>query len=170
MKKRLRKKLKKGEFAQLGCRLRIRMTPGTGMGQFQLFQMAYFEEVCDAYGLERCMAAFPLQCFETFVCLPKGSIAQWHRTLVRRWLDARPEVAGYDAGRLIDANHDPWKRRREWYGEIPAEPLGWINVPDNDHPTCFEMFKVWVMYHALVRDTEEYEKRRVMQPTIYFGD
>ncbi len=103
MKKRLRKKLYKGEFQELGFSLRLRIRPG-------LDETAQ-ERIFDAFLLEAVEArrlAFggggQEGAWDGFVTRTgRGSASEEDRAALTHWLDDRPEVEDYAIGPLIDA-------------------------------------------------------------------
>ncbi|MBI2934097.1 MAG: DUF469 family protein [Chloroflexi bacterium] len=97
MRKRLRKKLHKGEFREFGFDLRFRLSPGLSEESFEAFLDAFLAEAISFGGGGR-------EEIEGFVTLSgQGSATEEHRRVLMRWLEDRPEVVEYSMGSLVDA-------------------------------------------------------------------
>ncbi len=102
MRKRLRKKLHKGEFRELGFDLRFRLSPGLSEESFEAFLDTFLAEAIEAHGLS--FGGGGKEEIEGFVTLSaRGSATEEHRRILMRWLESRPEVVEYSVGSLVDA-------------------------------------------------------------------
>ena len=106
MKKRLRKKLRKGEFKEIGCEVRIKLAEGLSDEQAEAFVDAFLAEAIEAHGLQFGGGAFRAEC-DGYIGKYRGSVTEAHRATVGRWLTNRADVVAYEFGPLKDA----------WYGE-----------------------------------------------------
>ncbi|MEX2141578.1 MAG: 50S ribosome-binding protein YggL [Pirellulales bacterium] len=105
MKKRLRKKLRKGEFKEVGCEVRIKLAEGLSDEQAEAFVDAFLAEVIEAQGLQFGGGAFRGEC-DGYIGKYRGSVTVAHQGEVGRWLAGRAEVVSHEFGPLKDA----------WYG------------------------------------------------------
>lgn len=102
MRKRLRKKLHKGEFQEFGFDLRFRLSPGLSEEVFGAFLNALLGECIEANGLF--FGGGGKEEIEGFVTLSgRGSATEEHRRILMRWLKDRLEVVEYSVGPLVDA-------------------------------------------------------------------
>jgi hypothetical protein len=104
MRKRLRKKLRLGEFREFGFEVRFRLPADLDQaGQFAFFD-SFIQEAIEGNGLVcggRCGDAW-----DVFVTLGRrGTATEEHRTKVRCWLQEHSEVSGPVVGPLVDAWH-----------------------------------------------------------------
>ncbi len=102
MKKRLRKKTHRGEFAQWGRRLVATRNTTSDAGAFH---DAFILEAIEANGCE-CGGSLSDDGVHVIVQLGRMSDdpeAKFAR--ITEWLDARPDVDGWRAGPLCDLNH-----------------------------------------------------------------
>ena len=98
--RRLRKRLRVGEFQQLGFDVSFELRGGLEEDQLTRFWDAFILEAIERNGL-----AFGGGT-NGFVCAwGRGSATESHREVVRSWLSSRPEVESAQAGPLIDAWH-----------------------------------------------------------------
>ncbi len=94
---RLRKKLRLGEFQQLGFETLLRFRPELTDAEQAAFFDAFLAEAIEASGLT-------FGGWEAgFVAPVQGSASEAQREAVRAWLAARPELAEFAVGPLIDA-------------------------------------------------------------------
>jgi uncharacterized protein YggL (DUF469 family) len=102
--RRLRKKLRVGEFQELGFDVSFKLRDGLDENQMTNFWDAFILQAIEQNGL-----AFGGGT-NGFVCAwGRGSTRESHRELVRGWLTARPEVESVHIGPLTDAwyaSHD----------------------------------------------------------------
>lgn len=104
--RRLRKKLRLGEFQQLGFEISITLKPNLGIDDLDRF---LDEFILDA--IEKNDLAFGGGTDCGFITTWKrGSASEAHRTIVENWLSRRQDVVSVALGPLVDA----------WYHE--AEP------------------------------------------------
>jgi uncharacterized protein YggL (DUF469 family) len=98
--RRLRKKLRVGEFTQLGFEVSFSLRNGLTEDDRDRFWDAFILELIEPNGL-------------AYGGGTNGFVSGWgresasepQRELVRRWLAARPEVVSAEAGSLVDAWH-----------------------------------------------------------------
>jgi uncharacterized protein YggL (DUF469 family) len=102
MRKRLRKKLRKGEFKEFGCEVRIKLAKGLNEEQIHAFLDAFIEEAIEAHGLQFGGSTFQHEC-DGFVEKYRGSVTEANRAEIGRWLAARSDVVSYEFGPLKDA-------------------------------------------------------------------
>lgn len=103
MKKRLRKKLHKGEFQELGFELHFTITPELGEAEQDEVLDAFLSEAVEAHGLTFGGGGYNGR-WRGFVALAeRGSASEADQEAVEHWLKARPEVEAYEIGRLVDA-------------------------------------------------------------------
>jgi hypothetical protein len=107
MKKRLRKKLHKGEFQELGFEVRFRTTDSISDNDFDSLVDAFIDQAIEGNGL-MCGGGGKKPEWSVFVTLDRrGSAMEGHRQAVQKWLTARSEVKEVEVGPLVDA----------WYSE-----------------------------------------------------
>jgi uncharacterized protein YggL (DUF469 family) len=100
--RRVRKKLRVGEFQQFGFDVSFRLRDTLREDELVRFWDAF---ILDA--IERNRLAFGGGT-DGFVCAwGRGSLNDSHRELLRGWLTARPEVLSSQVGPLVDAWHPP---------------------------------------------------------------
>jgi len=98
--RRLRKKLRVGEFQEFGFEVSFKLRDGLGENPLDAFWDEFILEAIEGNGL-----AFGGST-NGFVCAAgRGSAHESHRESVRSWLAARPEVESVSTGPLIDAWH-----------------------------------------------------------------
>lgn len=98
--RRLRKKLRVGEFQELGFEVSFQLRPGLSEEERDKFWESFILD-----GIERNELIFGGGT-DGFVALPhRGSATDAHRDIIRSWLSARPEVASVVIGPLVDAWH-----------------------------------------------------------------
>jgi len=102
MKKRLRKKLHKGEFRQLGFCLEFDYSV-TDEISFDTFLDSFIDDCIEGNGLECGGGGFEHLSF--FVTRYKGSASEEQRNAVKEWLERQPQVSNIILGELIDAWH-----------------------------------------------------------------
>ena len=98
--RRLRKKLRVGEFQELGFDVTFTLRDGLDEDQLMNFWDAFILQAIEQNGL-----AFGGGTSGFVSAWGRGSAQESHRELVRGWLTARPEVQSADAGPLVDAWH-----------------------------------------------------------------
>ncbi len=98
--RRLRKKLRIGEFQELGFEVTITLREGRDETRLTAFWDDFIREALERNGLAY---GGGMSGFVTTVGL--GSATEAHREAVLTWLRARPEVRAADVGPLIDAWH-----------------------------------------------------------------
>ncbi len=102
MRKRLRKKLRRGEFQELGFEVRFRMSSDLREAAFDALIDAFLEQAIEAHGLM--FGGGGKSEWEGFVTLERrGSATEEHRQLVQRWFESQPHILEYQVGPLIDA-------------------------------------------------------------------
>ena len=99
--RRLRKKLRLGEFQELGFEVSIILKPNLGIDDLDRFLDAF---ILDA--IEKNELAFGGGTDCGFITAWKHSVvSEAHRTIVENWLSRRPEVVSVMLGPLVDAWH-----------------------------------------------------------------
>lgn len=105
MKKRLRKKLRKREFQELGFDVRFILDPKLSEQEIDSAIDSFLDEAIKSQGLG--FGGGGHYDWDGFVCfMGRGSTTEANRAHIKRWLSARHEVTSYEVGPLIDA----------WYG------------------------------------------------------
>lgn len=103
MKKRVRKKLRRGEFQELGFEVRFRAVEDISDEAFDAVVDAFIRQAIEANGL-LCGGGGKRPEWEVFVTLDRrGSTTEAHRQAVQRWLATHPEVATTQIGPFVDA-------------------------------------------------------------------
>ncbi|MCL2340567.1 MAG: YggL family protein [Proteobacteria bacterium] len=107
MKKRLRKKLHRGEFRELGFEVRFRCTDDISDKAFDATIDAFILQAIEACGLV-CGGGGQKPSWCVFVALNRrGSVTEEHRVAVQRWLATQPSVTEFQAGPLVDVWYPP---------------------------------------------------------------
>ncbi len=116
MKKRLRKKLRVGEFKELGFCVRFQLDESLTDGDLENFLDQFLAEAIESQGLD--FGGSGHHEWQGFVTLNRrGSVTEEHKKLVDEWLGRHPSVKEHETGRLLDA----WYDTCEWeVGELPA--------------------------------------------------
>jgi hypothetical protein len=103
MKKRIRKRLHKGEFQEFGFRVLVKMKEGLTSEAREAFLDEFILQAIEAKGLlfgggtdERELSGFVTQA-------DRGSATDAHRRGVGAWLQNRLEVIEVEIGNLVDA-------------------------------------------------------------------
>jgi len=104
MKRRLRKKLHKAEFQELGFNLEFDLSKANSKDFFEKFLDSFLIEAIEDNGLECGGGGREHQDF--FVVRYKGSVSEEQRNAVKEWLEKQPQVSNIVLGELRDA----------WYG------------------------------------------------------
>lgn len=103
MKKRLRKKLRRGEFQELGFEICFRAAEDISEETFDNVVDAFISQAIEANGLI-CGGGGRKPEWEVFVTLDRrGSATEMHRQTVQRWLATYPEISTTQVGPLVDA-------------------------------------------------------------------
>jgi uncharacterized protein len=103
MRKRLRKKLHRGEFQELGFEVCFRVADDISDEAFDGIVDPFISQAIEANGL-LCGGGGKKPEWGVFVTLDRrGSATEAHRQAVQRWLTARPEVKEIRVGPLVDA-------------------------------------------------------------------
>lgn len=100
--RRLRKKLRIGEFQELGFEVSFALRPDLSEADSIRFWDGFIAEAIEAHGL-----AFGGGTEGFITAWGRGSATDIHRELVRAWLTSRSEVSSVRVGPLIDAWHLP---------------------------------------------------------------
>jgi uncharacterized protein len=105
VKRRLRKKLRKGEFQELGFEVRYAcaegLTDDACDAAFDRFILEAIEGNDLAFG-----GGGPRHVDGFVTTRGRGSVSEGQREAVERWLAACPEVGHYEIGPPVDAWHD----------------------------------------------------------------
>ena len=99
--RRLRKKLRLGEFQELGFDVSFALGDGLSEAGIERFWDAFILEAIETNNL-----AFGGGGNDGFITAwGRGSATDAHRQVVLKWLTSRPEVSSAQAGQLVDAWH-----------------------------------------------------------------
>ncbi|MCL1936955.1 MAG: YggL family protein [Candidatus Azobacteroides sp.] len=104
MKKRLRKKLHKAEFQELGFNLEFDLSEADNEGFYEKFLDSFITEAIEGNDLECGGGGRERQ--EFFVVQYRGSVSEEQRNAVKEWLEKQSHVSNIVLGELRDA----------WYG------------------------------------------------------
>jgi uncharacterized protein YggL (DUF469 family) len=107
MRKRLRKKLHRGEFQELGVRLRFEFLPDLSLDDRNKLVLDFIHEAIEQNGLQF-GGGGSTNIWEGFATLdaPRGSVTEAHREKMIQWFRANPKVREYEVGPLVDAWHE----------------------------------------------------------------
>lgn len=100
--RRLRKKLRVGDFQQFGFEVSFSLRPGLAEADSIRFWDDFVLEAIERNGL-----AFGGGTEGFVTAWGRGTATDVHREAVRAWLSSRPEVVSADVGPLVDAWHLP---------------------------------------------------------------
>lgn len=103
MKKRLRKKLRKGKFQELGFGVRFRLDPDLDESAIDTFVDQFLEGAIEAAGLG--FGGGGHHACDGFVTVERGSATEQHRAHVDRWLREHPLVVEHKMDPLQDARY-----------------------------------------------------------------
>lgn len=104
MKKRLRKKLRLGEFREFGFDVKFRLQPGLDDDAIWRLSDAFLEQAIEGNGLV-CGGGCG-RAWDVFVTRAgRGTATEQHRTAVTAWLQQHHWVSDIEVGPLIDAWH-----------------------------------------------------------------
>ena len=102
MRKRLRKKLRKGEFQEMGFQVKFHLLADLDEPCQGSFFDTFIEQAIEGNGLI-CGGGFGTA-WDVFVTLDgRGSATEEHRRRVRDWLLGNPVVSSVQVGSLVDA-------------------------------------------------------------------
>ena len=103
MNKRLRKKLRRGEFQEFGFQVCFELVPEISAADRDRVWNRFLGEAIEANGLQ--LGGGGDLALEGFVtCVPgRGSVRDGHRVAVREWLAGHPLVCRVDVGEYADA-------------------------------------------------------------------
>ena len=105
MKKRLRKKLRKGEFQEFGFEVRFRFRAGLSEQEQDAFIDEFLEEAVEAQSLG--FGGGGREEWSGYVAkMGRGTATEENRVEMKRWLSGRSEIVEHGVGELTDA----------WYG------------------------------------------------------
>jgi uncharacterized protein len=103
MKKRLRKKLRLGEFQEFGFSIAFRMSSTLSTKDRDVLLDAFIDMI-EQNGLQ--FGGGGLNDWEGFVNLDsRGTATEQHRQVVHEWLDGHPQVEDVVVGQLVDVWH-----------------------------------------------------------------
>jgi uncharacterized protein len=109
LKKRLRKKLHKGEFQEMGFYVRFRLPEDLGEDDLDAFLDQFLNEAIEAHELD--FGGGGHHEWQGFVALNKpGSATEEHRSQVAAWLKGHPRVLEHQLSELRDV----WYDTRDW--------------------------------------------------------
>ena len=106
MRKRLRKKLHRKEFAEYGFSIWLRFNKGLAEQESDRFIDRFLAELIEANGLQFGGGGNRNEWEGVVAKAGRGSASEAHRQLVRDWLGSRSAIAEYQIGELQDV----------WYG------------------------------------------------------
>lgn len=105
MKKRLRKKLRVGEFKELGFYVRFRLPEDISDDELDTVLDQFIEVAIEGNGLE--FGGGGDTEWEGFVAVNgRGSVTEDQREKVIAWLSGNPKIVEHEVSELIDAWHD----------------------------------------------------------------
>lgn len=104
MKKRLRKKLRRGEFQELGFEVQFRLPDNWIEADLTRFWESFITEAIEREGL-MCGGASGLAWNITVTRARRGSATQADRAKLSQWLTERPAVSDLIVGPLVDVWH-----------------------------------------------------------------
>jgi uncharacterized protein YggL (DUF469 family) len=104
MKKRLRKKLRLGEFREFGFEISCRLDEGLSDDESERI-VDDFIAMIEANGLQCGGGGVPGRWHCFVACEGRGTATEEHRQIVARWLAAHPQVTEHTIGELVDAWH-----------------------------------------------------------------
>ena len=105
MRKRLRKKLHRGEFQEMGFEVRLRISSKLDESSFNKLIDAFIEQAIEANGLMFGGGGNESE-WSGFVTLDRrGSATEEHRQFVQSWLQSQPQIVEHQVGPLVDAWH-----------------------------------------------------------------
>ena len=99
--RRLRKKLRIGEFKELGFKFAAKIKPSITLDMEDSLVSAFLSEIVDPRSL-----TFGGGISDGFItCFGRGSVTEADRELILSWLVARPEIETARIGPLVEAWH-----------------------------------------------------------------
>jgi uncharacterized protein len=105
MKKRLRKKLRKGEFQELGFSVKFILRDNISKEELDSFLDTYIVEAIESHGLV--FGGGGHHKWEGFITLDqRGSTTEDHRQQVASWLSKHQDILEFNVGELRDAWYD----------------------------------------------------------------
>ncbi len=106
MRKRLRKKLRRGEFTEYAFDVQYSLTAGMLAGAAEEFLDRFIEHAIEARNL--CCGGGGKELSWDFLVTKAGggSTTEEDRSAVQAWLAGQPEVRSYAVGQFVDAWHD----------------------------------------------------------------
>ena len=107
MRKRLRKKLRLGEFSEYGFDVSYRLRDDLSETEADDFLFRFLEQAIEANSLACGGGGGPPAYEFCAVSDHRGSPTREQRSAVGAWLDAQVEVANHSVGEFFDAWHDP---------------------------------------------------------------
>ena len=106
MKKRLRKKLRRGEFAEYGFSIWFRFDRGLAEQEWDRLIDRFLDELIEANGLQFGGGSSGNEWDGVVALAVRGSASEGHRQLVGGWLESQSAIAEFRIGDLQDV----------WYG------------------------------------------------------
>lgn len=103
MRKRLRKKLRRGEFSELGCQVSVLFKNGLSDDAINRFVDEFIAQAVEAHGLCFGGGGDSKQWCGFLTRPSRASVEEIHRQQLTSWLTARPEVLEFAIGPLVDA-------------------------------------------------------------------
>ncbi len=104
MKKRLRKKLRLGEFREFCFEISFQAPPGMSIDEFDKLTDDFIAMIEDN-GLQFGGGGPPGTCHGVVELNGRGTVTEEHRQIVALWLESHPGITTYTIGELVDAWH-----------------------------------------------------------------
>jgi uncharacterized protein len=106
LRKRLRKKLRRGEFTEYAFDIQYSLNTGMLAAAAEEFLDRFIEHAIEARNLSCGGGGKDLSWDFLVTKAGRGSPTEEDRTAVQAWLAAQPEVRSYAVGQFVDAWHD----------------------------------------------------------------
>jgi len=103
MKKRLRKKLRKGEFKEFGFRIKFKIDPKLSIEKIDEITWDFIIDAIEANDLM--FGGGGSYLYEGFCAKVKGSATEDDIKNIEKWINGQSEILDYEIGELIDAWH-----------------------------------------------------------------
>lgn len=101
MKKRLRKKLRKGEFKEFGFSIKFEINPKLSIEKIDEITWDFIIDAIEANDLM--FGGGGSYLYKGFCTKAKGSATEEDIKNVEKWINEQKEILGYEIGALVDA-------------------------------------------------------------------